>query len=245
MQKISLAVVSILIAITLGVIAAPVLAQEVKCDPLPKVEWWSQTHGKVIATVNNTYKGDWSKYIQRWVSYRTRMEKTLAAKSVAVVKSRNLRMQGKVLEDPITQIKERIKVLQCLQDTQPKTAAKTAAKTASKSEPKKKAGPRGDKVFEVREGTLNLEVVSTCDKGVAKFQVTNLGDKWPRLAAINIYRTDNKTLISRRRMKLKNSQQVTFQVSPGKAGETGDVGIWVEPSWTKRAFKYDSINSCR
>ena len=94
MHKISRALIflSLVAAFAFGV--SPAEAQKVKCDPLPKVEWWSQSHAKVIATVDKRYKGDWEKYIARWEKYGSRMEKTLAAKSVAVVKSRGIKLRN-------------------------------------------------------------------------------------------------------------------------------------------------------
>ena len=67
---------------------------------------------------------------------------------------------------------------------------------------------------------LDVEDAARCEDGAAVFQVTNLGDRWPRLGEINIYRANKRTLISKRRIRLANSQQATFMVrksfkSPG------------------------------
>ena len=43
---------------------------------------------------------------------------------------------------------------------------------------------------------FDIEVTAKCGKDMAVFQITNLGDKWPRLGKINIYKIDSKTLLS-------------------------------------------------
>ena len=212
-----------------AVAADTVQAQSAKCDPLPKVEWWSQTHAKVIATVEKQYKGDWSKYIDLWKKYGTRMQKILDAKSVAVVKSRGIKMRGKDLQEHIKQVNRRIVVLECLRETYSKPLQ----------------GEDLDQVAAVSGASLDLQVIATCNNGAVNFQIINLGEKWPKLASINIYRTDTKVLISKRRMKLRNSQQITFKVSREKAQVAGELGLWVEPTWTKRPFKYDVKQICR
>jgi hypothetical protein len=53
-------------------------------------------------------------------------KKILDANSVAVVKSRNIKMKGKVLEDHIKRIDQRISVLNCLRDVQVTPALKAA-----------------------------------------------------------------------------------------------------------------------
>ena len=238
MHKISRALIflSLVAAFAFGV--SPAEAQKVKCDPLPKVEWWSQSHAKVIATVDKRYKGDWEKYIARWEKYGSRMEKTLAAKSVAVVKSRGIKLRWKILETHIKQVKERIKVLRCL--------SKSQASEPAKDKPKAKKVTRlgKKKVVEVSGKSLDLEVTAECENNVVTFQITNLGDRWPQLGSINIYGADNKALVSKRRMKLRNSQQVTFKISRNKAKKAKVLGLWIEPSWFKRPFKYDIKQSC-
>jgi len=231
---VSLVLVALVSFLVIFVVLAPPVkaqAQAAKCDPLPNVEWWSQTHSKVSATVKNRYKGDWSKYIKRWQNYRIRMQNTLDANSVAVVKSRGIKMQGKVLQDHINQIDQRVDVLKCLSDV---SATRARSKQRQSSE----------QVAEISEKSLELEVTAQCDKGVTIFQITNLGDKWPRLASINIYRTKNKGLVSKRRMKLGNSQQATFKISQKKVKRGTELGIWVEPAWVTRPFKYDAKITC-
>ena len=92
--------------------------------------------------------------------------------------------------------------------------------------------------------SLDLEVTAECENNVVTFQITNLGDRWPQLGSINIYGADNKALVSKRRMKLRNSQQVTFKISRNKAKKAKVLGLWIEPSWFKRPFKYDIKQSC-
>ena len=99
-------------------------------------------------------------------------------------------------------------------------------------------------VSEVTGKSLDVEISAKCDAGTPVFQVTNLGDKWPRLAAINIYRTNNKAMVTKRRMWLDNSQQATFRMRKRGQPLAGEVGMWIDPSWHKRGFKYDSKIIC-
>jgi hypothetical protein len=163
------------------------------------------------------------------------MKKTFEAKSVAVVKSRNLKLQGKMLEDHIKQIDERLTVLECLK----------TAEAARKARPKTPSDQGKEQVASINDKSLELQVSTKCTKSGIVFQITNLGERWPKLASINIYQVKSKKVVSKRRMKLKNSQQVTFKVPPKKAPKGTEVGIWIEPTWTKRPFKYDAKQTCR
>lgn len=228
------------------IVALPVIggipsqAFAAQCDPLPKVDWWSKSHSKVIRSVNKKYGGNWDKYIARWQGYKKNMLKIQAKKGVAEVKSRKIKMRGKKLDEHIKQIDERLAVLECL---------KANATSGEVAETKKATKPKRTSNTNTQVATLtgdkfDVEVSASCSKQGVSFQVTNLGEKWPRLSTINIYRTDTKGVISKRRMRLVNSQQATFRVRGKKAEDVGEVGIWVEPSWFKRTFKYDAKINC-
>jgi len=235
--------------------SSPSFAQGKKCDQLPKVEWWSSTHTKVIATVDKRYQGDWAKYIGRWKSYLTRMEKLYGSDSVAVVKSRGLKLQGKQLADHIKDIQARISVLRCLQKNkavpvgEPTESELDAMTTASNGPPPKEFQTADVKLVSTQVAAvsgkrLKIEVTAKCDKDAALFQITNLGEKWPRLGEINIYRVNGKSLLSKRRVRMANSQQATFKIRKRGGGSYGNVGIWISPSWEKRAFVYDAKINC-
>jgi len=237
MQKLRFSIIGSLSLFLFCFAVAPLQAQSLKCDPLPKVDWWSQSHEKVNLTVEKRYNGDWAKYIKRWQGYRDRMQKTFKANSVAVVKSRGIKMKGKVLENHIKQIDQRIRVLNCLKDVQAKPALSAVEKISDEK--------NTEQVASVSEKNLELEVTAQCSNGSIIFKITNLGSEWPGLSSINIYQTNPRTLLSKRRMKLKNSQQVTFRMSAKKIKKAGEIGIWIEPTWEKRAFKFDAKKNCR
>ena len=157
MQILKFGIVLSLTFILFSFAAAPLQAQSVKCDPLPKVDWWGQSHDKVSLTVKERYNGDWAKYIKRWQDYRARMQKTLEANSVAVVKSRNIKMKGKVLEDHIKRIDQRIRVLNCLRDVQVTPALKAADQIPDEK--------NKEQVAAIREKNLELEVTAQCSNG--------------------------------------------------------------------------------
>jgi hypothetical protein len=237
--------------------STPSFAQGAKCDDLPKVEWWSGTHEKVIATVKRRYQGNWKKYISRWESYLGRMEKLHNAGATAVVKSRGLKIRGKQLANHITDINSRISVLNCLKKNQEVRNSKDEQFEKEIANFNTAAGGKTPQKFqapEVQHNTtevaaitgkqLDIEVTAKCDKDSALFQITNLGDKWPRLGEINIYRVKGNSLLSKRRVRMGNSQQATFRIRKRGGGSYGTVGIWVSPSWVKRAFAYDAKITC-
>jgi hypothetical protein len=80
--------------------------------------------------------------------------------------------------------------------------------------------------------------------GVAAFQVTNLGDRWPRLGEVAIYRTDTKGMLVQRRVRMTNSQQMIFKIPDELSKELLEVGIFIEPSWYERKFAYDATVKC-
>ena len=145
-------------------------------------------------------------------------------------------MSGKILEEHIKQIDQRISVLNCLRDVQ---VAPTLKATDQNPDSENK-----EQVVAISEKNLELEVTAQCSNGSLIFTITNLGSKWLGLASINLFQTDPRTLLSKRRMKLKNSQQVTFKLPPNKIKKAGEIGLWIEPSWEKRAFKYDAKKNC-
>jgi hypothetical protein len=231
--------------------ATPSSAQSVQCEKLPKVEWWSSTHVKVKATVAKNYQGNWNKYIGRWNKYLGRMEKLHDSGSIAVVKSRGLRLKGQQLASHIKDIRARISVLNCLQNVQNEVPAADLEKfetAANGAPPQQFSAPEVQQtitqVATVAGDQLDIEVTAKCDKDSALFQITNLGEKWPRLGEISIYRVNGKSLLSKRRVRMGNSQQATFKIRKRGGGSYGPVGIWVSPSWEKRAFKYDAKISC-
>lgn len=91
---------------------------------------------------------------------------------------------------------------------------------------------------------LQLEITSACtDKG-AEFKVINRGSKWPQTGFLRLYHSDERKLVSERRIRLAEGQKVSFivrdEISQGRP-----VGIWIEPEWYEREFTYDANVTCR
>lgn len=216
------------------------------CKALPDVAWWSSDPAKITRSVTKRYKGDWARYISRWEKYQVTMERMLENGETAVVKSRNIRLEGAKLEAHIIDIKSRISVLNCLRekDEELQAAALENLETAAGgNEPATPAKPTES--ASVDDGNLDVDVSATCKNNNAVFQVTNLGAKWPRLGVVNIYRTSDKALLVKRRIRMRNSQQATFQVKRRPSQEVTEVGIFVQPTWFSRGFKYDTKIHCR
>jgi len=228
-----------------SLVISPNSAAAAKCNKLPDVEWWSKTHAKVITTVERRYQGNWQRYIERWQSYRDRMQILFANNSVAVVKSRGIRMRGKQLQDHIKDINARLDVLHCLKKESEAAAEADLENFSTAAGGNQTASTKGTQVAAISGKQLDIEVTATCVEGTAVFQITNLGNKWPRLGEINIYKVEGKALLSKRRVRMGNSQQATFKIRKRGGGSYGAVGLWVSPSWDTRAFKYDAVVTCR
>ena len=106
------------------------------CPALPDVEWWSTSHNQVSAIVAKRYAGDWDKYIKRWDRYRKRMKDVLRRNSVAVIRSRGIKLQGDSLAAHVKDIEKRLVALRCLslQTTQAKIEKVAVASESSLNE---------------------------------------------------------------------------------------------------------------
>ena len=91
---------------------------------------------------------------------------------------------------------------------------------------------------------MEIDVEARCEVGDATFKLTNLGARWPRLGEINIHRTDTKALLVKRRLRMRNSQQLIYKIPANRLGGAQGVGFFVKPSWYDRPFKYDATINC-
>lgn len=91
---------------------------------------------------------------------------------------------------------------------------------------------------------VNVEILSACMEGTAMFKIVNLGDKWPKLGKLKVYEIKNGQTkeISEREMRFAKGQKASFRL---KNIGTARVGLFVEPSWYERPFKYDAEVDCR
>lgn len=93
------------------------------------------------------------------------------------------------------------------------------------------------------DAPVNIEVVSACVDNVAMFKIVNVGDAWPRLGKLNIYRgtANNMKPLSKRSMRFAAGQQASFRL---KDIGSDSVAVFVEPSWYDRPFKFDAEVKC-
>ena len=90
---------------------------------------------------------------------------------------------------------------------------------------------------------LKVKIETLCKKGTAIFKVRNEGERWPKAGRFEVYSIEDKSLISQRKFRLAAGQKATFRVKD-VADEYGAVGLWIEPSWFTRQFKYDATVTC-
>jgi hypothetical protein len=86
------------------------------CPALPQVAWWDTTPEKIVAYVEAAYHGDWDRYIAKWEAYRSQMDAIYAKNGAAVVRSRDLKLEGDSLAQHIRDIEQRLLVTYCLKD---------------------------------------------------------------------------------------------------------------------------------
>ena len=250
-------------------------AQAASCPDLPEVAWWKTNHDKIVDYVEQRYRGKWEPYLQKWRDYRNKMRAIHEKDGTAIVKSRGIRLRGATLRKHIGDVEKRILVTQCLQekhggrlaapnpaDEYPisgagralagvfRAATRQALQFTSLPGPQTSgsinASLQAEETFNgVIHDILNVEVSATCRGRTPVFKVTNLGDGWPRLGNINIYQTDGRTIVTKRRLKLDTAEQATFNVHTRGRALAGEFGIWIKPSWTDRPFQYDAKITCR
>lgn len=90
---------------------------------------------------------------------------------------------------------------------------------------------------------LKINVSVKCEGRDAVFEVLNEGPPWPGMAKISVYRTDTRTLVSSREMRMTAGQKMAYKAKGSTEGKV-EVGLWVEPRWYKRAFVFDAVASC-
>jgi len=101
----------------------------------------------------------------------------------------------------------------------------------------------GQQAAAMPKDPLEMKVTVKCQGGDAVFMIVNQGKAWPEPGIISVYWTGVTRLVHERRMRLGAGQRITFRV-PGVAGDSFEFGLWVNPSWFKRAFDYDARIKC-
>jgi len=90
---------------------------------------------------------------------------------------------------------------------------------------------------------LRIEVSSVCAEKGAVFKIANRGEQWPRTGLLRLYYADDQSLIGQRRLRLADHQRISFAVKNNiVAGRP--IGVWLDPGWYKRSFKFDAQMTC-
>ena len=95
-----------------------------------------------------------------------------------------------------------------------------------------------------QENELDLGILVGCKGKVATIKIKNNGAIWPKLAELQLYNAGKREILIKRKMKLKSNQIVSFNIKTNKFG-ADLIGVWVNPTWYKRHFEYDSVVNCQ
>ena len=250
----------VLAVVAISATATPASAQGA-CPKLSDVEWWTNTVSEVRRVVLASYNGSWDAYIDRWKLQHKELQQAYDSGQSVEIKSRALVFRNDDLKEYIGQVDERIKALECLkreyasedEATLPKSeeaidprlasAQGTSPRQGVQTEVKQElAAPQETKAVEGKE--LSLEINAICEGKTPTFQITNLGERWPRLAEISIYRTDTNGMMTQRRLRMTNSQQMIFKLPDSMVQTGSEFGIYIQPTWYERAFQYDATVKC-
>ena len=152
-----------------------------------------------------------------------------------------LRLRGRGLAEFIEMIRKRIDVNLCLteQAVEVSPGALADFATADGAPPPETDATAASGAID----PLRLRVDTECTDGAAVFKVINIGGCWPRPGAFTIYTLDGQKRISKRRMFLTRGQRASFKFKTRKTGEMV-LGLWVDPSWYSRDFRYDAKVIC-
>ena len=94
-----------------------------------------------------------------------------------------------------------------------------------------------------RRPRLAIKVVAKCDGSDAVFEMLNEGEKWPALAKVLIYRTDNKAVLSSRTLKMAGGQRLVHKTKGSTQGKI-EIGFRIEPEWYDRPLAFDTAITC-
>lgn len=116
-----------------------------------------------------------------------------------------------------------------------------AATEIAQAQPPRPAPPNGPTAA---GGPVKVSITGQCEGGDAVFLVINEGDPWPVPSRITVYRTQGRSLVSQRLMRLTAGQRASFRVK-GAAAAQAEFGVFVEPAWYQRPFVYDATITCK
>lgn len=97
----------------------------------------------------------------------------------------------------------------------------------------------------IRTTAMDMRVESLCSAGVAVFRMTNVGDRWPDMARIGLYKLDDgePVQLSARDIRFAEGQMSTFKIRTDRVRGT-KFGLWVDPKWESRPRSWDATVSC-
>lgn len=90
---------------------------------------------------------------------------------------------------------------------------------------------------------VGLQVEASCEGRTVLFSFLNLGDAWPALATIKIFKVSDKSVLYERSMRMIKLQKGSFKLQAEK-NPGGEIGFFVEPSWSQRPFTVDAKATC-
>jgi hypothetical protein len=234
-----------LIALAIGFSTSGAFAA---CKVFPDYKLWNTlTHDRAISYVDRKLKGDWSPYIGHLRKQISNIEKIIASG-----KSARLKHKGKVavltgenLEEYLQVSHARLDVVQCLANEQDVAKLDKFA-TAAGDEAEDKEIAVSTKPVAPGSARVKLAVSTSCSNGVSKFRIKNEGADWPKSSSFSLFRIEGakKYPVSARRMRLKRGQIASFSVKKSR-NPSGQLGLFVGPTWYERAFAYDATLTCR
>jgi len=222
-------------------ILTPAASAASDCRPFPTSFFLTtHTHDRVQTFVNDRMDGDWSRLVEKLDRQLSVLRKRHAAGRGVRLRLHGIKkdLAGGELAAYIRASGRRLHIVQCLaQHHSPvdfdnfETAA--GSEVLSHRTPSRSASQ------------LQLSVISSCVGGDTVLRIKNTGNDWPRKSNLNIHQIDDgkPRLATSRPMRMKANQIATFRV-PKRKNPTGNIGLFINPSWYERPFKLDAEVSC-
>lgn len=223
-------------AIAVFFIAVPLVAQA-SCPPAPYAPGWTDTtHKAMTQRVKDAFGGDWDRYSSVWKKHQSRLETILAADGSIRMGPKGTVLKGKALKAHIGKVKRKLATVSCLarqskgrRSTEPSIEDLTNFETAAGPVLGKSARLRSDRVFQ-KAATPRIRITTRCQGRDTLFRVTNSGGAWPAPATIAVYRVKDGALVSKRNLRMRGGQTMSFNVRESSKGK-GLLSLRVIPSW--------------
>jgi len=230
------------------VFSLPVDVAWAQCGKFPDHPLWSPlNHERVQKYVKRSLKGNWESYVAHLAKQLKTVNKIVDAGKTARIKHKGqtVTLSGDKLARYQNASQARLEVVQCLAEQDHESEL-----VSLDSLPSEKGDENQDVEVSVskavRTNSIKLEMSSSCSDGVSRFKITNRGPDWPKASAFSIFRIEGaeRYPVSVRRMRLKGGQTASFTVKKSR-NPSGNLGLFVDPGWYKRAFVFDASLTCR